>query len=271
LRNLRFAFGKEKGEDEIVSLARKNFQQFGMIACEWARLKYITKGELQELVNIEGKEHLIAAKKKSPAVILLGAHFGNWEYAHLLYASTINRLNFIVRAIDIPFIEKERVAVNENFGVGILYQKNGLRPAIRNLKKGEDLVLFADRQAGSKEGITCQFFGKETSTLTLVPTLAKRFHIPIVPMFIIRSKDRVHHRIVFFPATFSFCQGFCVKISMVRFPSLVEPYPVIGVFSDYLFNNITLSLRSVTNAFLLVAGFNFEFRKKNNAMMHPIL
>lgn len=199
LRNLRFAFGKEKGENEIVTLARKNFQQFGMIACEWARLKYITTGELKKLVNIEGKEHLIEAKKKSPSVILLGAHFGNWEYAHLLYASTINHLNFIVRAIDIPFIEKERVAVNENFGVRILYQKNGLRPAIRNLKKGEDLVIFADRQAGTKEEITCQFFGKDTSTLTLVPTLAQRFHIPIVPMFTIRSKDRVHHRIVFFP------------------------------------------------------------------------
>jgi len=199
LRNLRFAFGKEKAENEIVSLARKNFQQFGMIACEWARLKYITQEELQSLVYIEGKEHLLAAKKKSPSIILLGAHFGNWEYAHLLYASIVNHLNFIVRAIDIPFLERERVAYNENFGVRVLYQKNGLRPAIRNLKKGEDLVIFADRQAGSKEAITCQFFGKETSSLTLVPTLAQRFQLPIVPMFTVRSRDRVHHRMIFFP------------------------------------------------------------------------
>lgn len=199
LRNLKFAFGKEKAENEIVSLARKNFQQFGMIACEWARLKYITHEELQSLVYIEGKEHLLAAKKKSPSIILLGAHFGNWEYAHLLYASIVNHLNFIVRAIDIPFLERERVAYNENFGVRVLYQKNGLRPAIRNLKKGEDLVIFADRQAGSKEAITCQFFGKETSSLTLVPTLAQRFQLPIVPMFTVRSRDRVHHRMIFFP------------------------------------------------------------------------
>jgi len=199
LRNLRFAFGKEKAENEIVSLARKNFQQFGMIACEWARLKYITQEELQSLVYIEGKEHLLAAKKKSPSIILLGAHFGNWEYAHLLYASIVNHLNFIVRAIDIPFLERERVAYNENFGVRVLYQKNGLRPAIRNLKKGEDLVIFADRQAGSKEAITCQFFGKETSSLTLVPTLAQRFQLPIVPMFTVRSRDRMHHRMIFFP------------------------------------------------------------------------
>ena len=199
LRNLRFAFGKEKDENELISLARRNFQQFGMIACEWVRLKYIGREKLQELIRIEGKEHLLAAKKKSQSVILLGAHFGNWEYSHLLYASTLNRLNFIVRAIDIPYLEKVRVAYNQNFGVRILYQKNGLRPAIRNLKEGEDLVVLADRKAGTREGIPCQFFGKKTSTLTLIPTLAQRFHIPIVPMFIVRSKDLVHHRIIFLP------------------------------------------------------------------------
>jgi KDO2-lipid IV(A) lauroyltransferase len=64
---------------------------------------------------------------------------------------------------------------------------------------GEDLVIFADRQAGKKEAITCHFFGKETSSLTLVPALAQRFHIPIVPMFTVRSRDMLHHRIIFFP------------------------------------------------------------------------
>lgn len=199
LKNLRFAFGNEKKEDEIVFLARKNFQQFGMSIYEWLRLKYIDREKLRDLVYIEGKEHLLAAKKKSQSVILLGAHFGNWEYAHLLYASTINRLDFIVRAIDNPFLEKIRLAYNQKFGAKILYKENGLLPAVRNLKKGEDLVIFADRKANSKEEILCRFFGKKTSTLALVPTLAQRFHIPIVPMFITRCDDMVHHRIIFFP------------------------------------------------------------------------
>lgn len=199
LKNLRFAFGTEKKENEIVSMARWNFRQLGMSVYEWIRLKYVSREKLRDLVYIEGKEHLLAAKKKSQSVILLSAHFGNWEYAHFLYASTINRLNFIVRAMDNPFLEKIRLAYNQRFGVRILYKENGLLPAIRNLKKGEDLVIFADRRARSKEQIPCQFFGTKTSTLTLVPTLAQRFHIPIVPMFITRCEDMVHHRIIFFP------------------------------------------------------------------------
>jgi KDO2-lipid IV(A) lauroyltransferase len=199
LRNLRFAFENEKTEREIAALARHNFQQFGMIAHEWIRLKHIRKAQLLDLLSVEGKEHLMAAKRKSQSVILLGAHFGNWEYAHAFYASTINRLNFIVRAVDNPLLEKERVAYNQRFGVRIWYQENGLRPALRNLKRGEDLVIFADRKASPREGMPCRFFGKVTSTLSLVPALAQRFRIPVIPMFIVRCQDRVHHRILFLP------------------------------------------------------------------------
>lgn len=199
LRNLRFAFGSDIEEKEICAIARRHFVQFAMIAHEWIRLKNLNTEELVGLIRVEGKENLIAAKKKNQSIILLGAHFGNWEYAHIFYSTTVNHLNFIVRAIDNPFLEKERVAYSQRAGVRILYKENGLRPAIRNLRRGEDLVVFADQRPRAKEGTVCQFFGKNASTITLVPALAKKFHIPVVPMFIIRCKDLVHHRIIFFP------------------------------------------------------------------------
>jgi len=151
------------------------------------------------LVQVEGKEHLDAARRKSRSVILLGAHFGNWEYAHAYYASTINTLNFIVRSIDNPLLEKERVLNNQRFGVRILYKENGLRQAIRRLKNGEDLVIFADRKQTFTRDIPCRFFDRKTSTMTLVPVLARKYRVPVVPMFIVRDEDLVHHRLLFFP------------------------------------------------------------------------
>jgi KDO2-lipid IV(A) lauroyltransferase len=199
LANLRFAFGHEKSEGDLRDIARKNFEQWGMIAHEWMRLRNLDTTELLPLIRVEGGKHLMAAKRKSPSVILMGAHFGNWEYAHLYYSRNINVLNFIVRAIDNPFVEEERVSYNQRSGVRILYKENGLRPAIKNLKKGEDLIIFADRKADSKDGVSCLFFGKETLALALVPALARKYHIPVVPMFIVRERDSIHHRIVFLP------------------------------------------------------------------------
>lgn len=200
--NLKFAYGDEKDEKEMKAIARSYFMKQVITGFEWIRLMWLTRKRLDKIkshIDVEGEEHLIAAKKKNPSVILLSAHFGSFEYAHLYFADTFNRLNFIVRAIDNPLLEKERVAYNERFGINILYKDNGLRPAIKNLKKGEDLVIFPDRKANLREGIPCLFFNQKTSTISIIYTLATKYNIPIVPMFIYRTKDITRHKIVFFP------------------------------------------------------------------------
>ena len=200
--NLKFAYGDEKNEKDLKAIARSNFMQYGITGFEWIRLMRLTRSHLDKIksrIHVEGEEHLAAAKKKNRSVILLSSHFGNWEYAHLYFADTFNHLNFIVRAIDNPLLEKERISYNQQFGVNILYKENGLRPAIKNLKNGEDLIIFSDRKADLREGIPCLFFNQKTSTIPIIYTLAKKYQIPIVPMFIFRSEDMTKHRIVFFP------------------------------------------------------------------------
>ncbi|NLA76015.1 MAG: lysophospholipid acyltransferase family protein, partial [Deltaproteobacteria bacterium] len=73
------------------------------------------------------------------------------------------------------------------------------RPAIRKLKAGEDLVIFSDRKTSLREGIPCLFFNQLTSTFPLIFSLACKYHIPVVPMFIYRTKDATKHRLIFFP------------------------------------------------------------------------
>jgi len=200
--NLKFAFQDSKSDAEIRRLVYRNFMQWGMIAYEWGRKRFfncLPTNQLPIRMKISGEAHLRAAKKKSPAVLLLSAHFGNWEYGHLHYAATINKLNFIVRRIDNPSMEQRRVASNHPHGVTILYKESGLKAAIKSLKKGEDLVIFADQKANPKEGVACRFFGRETTTLPIVATLAKKYNYPIVPMFVVRERQSAEHRLVFLP------------------------------------------------------------------------
>jgi KDO2-lipid IV(A) lauroyltransferase len=202
LANLRFGFQKTKTEQEIKRLGYKHFMQWGMIVYEWGRMRFFRNhppGRLPIHVEISGREHLEAAKRKSGAVLLLSAHFGNWEYGHLHYAITLNKLNFIVRRIDNPEVEAQRVAANHRHGVTILYKGKGLKAAIKNLKNGEDLVIFADQKANLKEGVQCHFFGRQTTTLPIVAAMAKKYKYPIVPMFVVRRNNSKVHKIIFLP------------------------------------------------------------------------
>lgn len=200
--NLRFAFGASMSENRIDRTIHDNFKQFGMIGHEFVQFlnaPHKTAATLDRLVRVEGEEHLLAARAKSNAVILLGAHFGNWEIGHRYYARHYNKLNFIVRRIDNPLLEQARYQRNTAMGVNILYKENGLREAIQRLRKGEDLVVFTDQNANRKEGIMADFFGHPTTSLYIAPTLAQKYQVPLVPMFTVRDRDPRCHRLVFLP------------------------------------------------------------------------
>ena len=201
--NLEFAYQGTKSEQEINRIVYRNFMQWGMIAYEWGRERFFhgrPPGQLPFRMVVSGEEHLKAARERTKGgILLLSAHFGNWEYGHLHYAATLNKLNFIVRRIDNPLIEAQRVEANHHFGVTILYKEKGLKSAIKSLKKGDDLVIFADKKANPKEGIPCRFFGRKTMTLPIVAALAQKYRYPIVPMFVVRIGNSAVHELVFLP------------------------------------------------------------------------
>lgn len=200
--NLKFAFKDEKSPAEIQRLAYQNFQQWGMIAFEWARSYRVGRSEPGRFpfrVRVRGLTHLQAARRKSDAVLLLSAHFGNWEYGHYYYGRHIHTLNFIVRRIDNPFLESCRVANNNHFGVNILYKEVGLKAAIKNLRNGQDLVIFADQKANPREGVAGRFFGRNSTSIPLVGSFAKKFQLPIVPMFVVRRGNSATHELTFLP------------------------------------------------------------------------
>jgi KDO2-lipid IV(A) lauroyltransferase len=198
--NIKFAFQNELTDTQAMEMVHRNFQQWGMIALEWAKLPGFKKiVQVPEPVGFEvvGRTHWQKAKEENKALLLLGAHFGNWEYCHGYYASKLDRLNFIVRSINNKYIEKKRLASNTQLGVNILYKDGGLKPAIKNIRKGQDLIVFADQNVNEVEGVECRFFGHRTSTLTILASLAKKYHLPVLPIFCVRKQHSGVHQITF--------------------------------------------------------------------------
>jgi KDO2-lipid IV(A) lauroyltransferase len=203
LINLTFAYAEELTAGERRRILRKNFSHYGIGCFEWIRMLRMNEQRRREIcrnIQLEGLEHLAAARKEKQKIILLSGHYGLWEYATLKYASEINPLAFIVRRIDNPLVEQERCRYHADFGARILYKENGLREAIRGLARGEDLLLLADRKAHLHEGIPARFFKRKTSTLGIAVTLAQKYHAALVPMFILRGARDGEHRLVFEPA-----------------------------------------------------------------------
>lgn len=203
LTNINFALGSELSPEKQQEIIKKSFTLLGMSVFEALRCPgFVVSGLERNSKNIsfEGMEHFEQAKATGKGILLLNGHFGMTELANLYYVrQTGRKLNFILRRFDNQHLQKVILAHNKKFGINHLYKQNGLRPAMKNLMKGEDLIIFPDQSSNLKEGVNSTLFNRPSVTLSIMPAIAMKVGCPILPMFIFRQDDPIKHKIVFFP------------------------------------------------------------------------
>ncbi len=156
-------------------------------------------GLMLSRVSIEGVEHLNAAAKRPGGVLLLTAHFGNWELLGLAHRLSGLPLTVIVRPLDSALLNRLAVRLRARTGTELIAKRLALRPALRALRRGRMVGILLDQNASRDEGVFVPFFGRPASTSRSLALLSVRTGTPIVPVFIHRERDG-RHRIVVEPA-----------------------------------------------------------------------
>lgn len=203
LTNIDFALGNTYSKEERQQIIKKSFTLLGMTVFEGLRCPGFAISGLDKNdknISFDGWENFEKAKATGKGILLLNGHFGMTELANLYYVKhTGRKLNFILRRFDNEHLQKLLLAHNKKFGINHLYKQNGLRPAMKNVMKGEDLIIFPDQSSNLKEGVSSTLFNRPSITLSIMPALAMKLGSPILPMFIFRQDDPIKHKIVFFP------------------------------------------------------------------------
>ena len=95
LDNLRRAF-PEKSDDELVRIARGAFKSVGISLLELVWYPKMTREQVENSMHFHNPEILKAAYDKGKGLLVLTAHFGNWE---LLGGAIVVKLGFRVYGI----------------------------------------------------------------------------------------------------------------------------------------------------------------------------
>jgi KDO2-lipid IV(A) lauroyltransferase len=86
IHNITCAF-PEKSINEIKKIARGAYRTLAITAADFFEIPYLTKDNIGDLVEVEGLEYYTKALEKNRGILILGAHFSNWELA----AATMNK------------------------------------------------------------------------------------------------------------------------------------------------------------------------------------
>ena len=184
--------------EEAEQIVSESYSHFGRALVEFIRMPQMI-GKLEELISLEGEEHLREAFARGKGVILLSAHIGNWEYAAALLASRGFPLYAIGAEQRDYRITNAIEELRRSAGVKPLGKGFDLKGALSCLKKGEGLCILLDQDA-KEMGIVSPFLGFPASTPVGPLKMARKFGSAVVPAHLIRDADGVHMTLVIEPA-----------------------------------------------------------------------
>ncbi len=189
IENLRRAFPAQPSHWH-QHIARQSFANLGIVLAEVFAMARYPIERLRHLVRFEHTELIAQAARQQRGVVLLSAHFGNWELTALtLPLITDQPVTVITKRIKNPAVDHFIDQARQRTGNQLVraHRVGAIIPKI--IRENRALALLADQSARPEHDFYVPFFNIPTLTFRTPAVLALRFGMPVIIGFSERQPD----------------------------------------------------------------------------------
>jgi KDO2-lipid IV(A) lauroyltransferase len=196
LEHLRLAFGNEKTEAELEQIGASTFDHYGRCAAEWVKIDHLI-AHLDHYISVEGYEHLDRGFEAGNGVIVVAAHFGNWELMAGHAALKGYPCSVIARKLYLEQYDRLMMGMRRKMKLDMMYRTDSPRRMLEVLRQNRLLGFVVDQAIEDVEVIQVQFFGKPAWTPVAPARFARASGAPLIIAYMVR--EGLRHRIVVEP------------------------------------------------------------------------
>jgi KDO2-lipid IV(A) lauroyltransferase len=194
--NLRFAFPDltDAARDRLV---RACYRHFCTVAIEIAVLpRKLRMENWRDYATLVSGKDILSALLGSRPVLIVTAHFGNWELAGFALGVFGFRTYAIARVLDNPHLEGFLKRFRERTGQAIIAKKDDFDRLSDTLKGGGKVATLGDQDAGPR-GVFVDFFHRPASAHKAVALMAMEFDAVMIVIGVPRVREgaRWHYHI----------------------------------------------------------------------------
>lgn len=172
-------------EAEARRFAKVTYLEFAKLLVEIVKMNQLYS---RDKISIVGSPEAIEYAEPGPGkevggqVIIVTAHYGNWEVAGTAYSEQANRpMTSFMRPFGNPLIG-EMILNHRGGDLHDLVDKHeGIRPILRAAAAGRNITMLIDQHAAGAEGVDCEFFGHPARIHMTPALLHLKTGIPILP------------------------------------------------------------------------------------------
>jgi len=199
LINLRIAF-PELDRSAQLKIIRDMYRNWGRMLAEWVHMDSLDRSNIERYVTYDGQEHWDEAARVSNGrgILVLTAHYGNWELLNAAHAIYGTRITIVHRPLRNPLMDRDLRAMRSRFGNPSIERKAAGLDMARLLRQNWMIAVALDLDV--RQGVFVDLFGKPASTSDGLARLAMASGAPVVPCFMVRDGHSACHRITISPA-----------------------------------------------------------------------
>jgi KDO2-lipid IV(A) lauroyltransferase len=196
-RRVRQTLGLDEREADRV--VRGAFRMLTTNVLEAGRVVRALKHRpVEDLVTIEGAEHMRDAIDAGHGVLLTTAHLGCWEAMAPILGEVFQPVWAVARPLDNPMLESLALKLRGQVLAGTVEKEGSALKMARLVRKGEVVGLLLDQNAGSS-GVMLPFLGLPSKQHRAAGVLGARFGATVVPAYMLREPTGWRYRLVIEP------------------------------------------------------------------------
>ncbi|MCC7229546.1 MAG: lysophospholipid acyltransferase family protein [Fimbriimonadaceae bacterium] len=181
ISNLAMAF-PEWDHEKQEATAQEVYRHFGRIAADFMRTGMRSPEEILS-AEIIGIEHLNSAVAVDKGVLLITAHYGNWErFAHWYHLQG-HTLSVVARDANQGPVTEQLTALRHKAGAEVMPRGNSARTILSKLRAKEFVGILNDQNCAE---CFVPFFGKPCGTVLGPAVLHLRTGAPILQAYFTR-------------------------------------------------------------------------------------
>jgi Kdo2-lipid IVA lauroyltransferase/acyltransferase len=178
-------------------IARAAYRHFGISLFELFKMSRMAPADIAGRVHPRGMEHFNTALARGKGVIVVTAHFGNFDLQAVSQAASGIPLAIVSRTLHAGGANRFWMETRKQSGLRIFSDKGAGKSILKWLRKGGVLGLTVDqRTSPANGGILVDFMGHPAWTTTSPAALALASGAALMPVKLERRADGDHDLLI---------------------------------------------------------------------------
>jgi KDO2-lipid IV(A) lauroyltransferase len=179
--NLDFVYGDTISEKRKKEIIKNSYRNLIYNLYEFVENQTLDLSELEKKITVKNEHYIKDAIKNKRKIILITAHYGNWEYGNTFIPLKYAPTTMVGRPMNNKYLNTELDITRTKNNNEMLTKRDASRGLVKALKADRILGLVIDQH--NRAGIDIEFLGHKVKQTDSASRLAIKFDAIVLPVF----------------------------------------------------------------------------------------